>query len=378
MHARLAPSLRRLATRAAVAAHFAAVAGCAVGTAEDVEDTQVVSGNLAAVSSSTALWNQNGNVVDICWSTSGHAAEKNKIRDAVEATWKANSGLTFNWPATTDTLCPNPAAANYMPIQVKDGTSYGGLCQYGYNGRLSASDCGTSAPCQCWVSTATDEPDPLTNQPNPMKFVAIAAVHEIGHGLGMFHEHQRADRPADIATTCSDTNTDPNKWNTLSYVVDNTLRLITTYDGTGSIMSYCREPNRDGATVIEAMTFSLGAMDRLGVEMLYPFNLSRQPILLGGIRNSSGSTTVVRTDVVTTLNVDWVARGALTSAFSNIHWKDGGGIFSSSASPSLTITTNRTIQLELDDVLGRHHSWTATNVIANNALYTAILLPPVL
>lgn len=350
--------------------HLILFTGCTVDSQEIDEGFGTTSSNLAAINSNS-LWNQSQNVVNVCWSSTGKATQKNKIRDAIEATWKAHSGLIFNWPATTDTVCPVNPSSSWMPIQILSASSYGGKCQFGYGGRLSQNDCG-GVTCQCYVNDAYGAATPLQE-------VAKAAVHEVGHGLGLAHEHKRKDRPVDIADTCADPNDTPESWvSNEQYTKDTTLKLLTPYDGLGSIMSYCIEPSRDGATVIEADVFRLGTTDRLGIEMLYPFNLSRKPVLLGGVQNSSGSVTVVRSDVTTTLNIDWVARGALTSSLSNIHWKDNNGIFSSLPSPTITITSSRTIELELDDPLGRHHSWTATSVIASNALHTAILLPRVL
>ncbi len=55
-------------------------------------------------------------------------------------------------------------------------------------------------------------------------------------------------------------------------------------------------------------------------------------------------------------------------------WADDVGVFSSATSPSLWITGTRSVYVELDDAFNRHHPWTGTTAIANNAKHTAVIM----
>jgi hypothetical protein len=54
---------------------------------------------------------------------------------------------------------------------------------------------------------------------------------------------------------------------------------------------------------------------------------------------------------------------------------DGAGtVFSTAVSTSKQYTTTSTVQVQLNDAFGRHHSWTSTSVVPDNALHTAIVM----
>jgi Astacin (Peptidase family M12A) len=343
-------------------------------------DTPVEEKTSALAAYPGATWDSNGDVVNICFINSGFASQKTLVQSTINSSWGANSGLRFVWPTNLATdLCPQSPAgsgnipANYLPIWIKDAAGpgdWGGNCAPGYGARQTdiVNRCGGIATCQCMFSTAAFES-------NPSAYVAEVSTHEIGHGLGLPHEHQRIDRPSNISTTCVDLQNAPNaNWNTDGdrMILPN-LILLTQYDGLLSIMSYCRDFDQNG--LIDFPPFSpLSPLDALGIEMMYPKNFGRKPVL-GGFANADGSQFIVRSDLPTSLNVDWVTRGGLTSSLHNVQWWDSvlGGVFSTSPNPSVVIPTTRTIWVQLDDAFNRHHSWTATTAVPSNTRHTALV-----
>jgi hypothetical protein len=360
---------------AALAACSLLLAACG-GLPTDA-DEQMTEKQSALAAYPGATWDSNNRIVNVCFINSGFATEKTLVKNAVAAAWGVNSGLTFNWPANIGTdVCPQSPpgsgtiAPQYMPIWVHapvDSGDWGGNCAPGYGSRQTdiATFCGNIATCQCMFSTAS-----LTTNGNA--FLAQTSVHEIGHGLGLPHEHQRADRPSNIATTCVDPNNATADWvNGGNYQKLTTLKLLTDYDGLGSLMSYCRDFDQNG--VWDNPPFAQPSpLDALGIEIMYPKNFNRKPIL-GGFANASGSQFIVRSDKATAMKIDWIARGGHTTAVKNVRWSDNVTVFSTAVSPSLLITSTKIIKVQLDDTFNRHHAWTQTTAVPSNTRHTALL-----
>jgi len=360
--------------RAALALCCALFAACGAPGVDGSAQVDQVTSELAAYPGAT--WDTNNRIVNICFINSGFLDAKTRVRTAVNAAWGVNSGLQIRWPANLGTdVCPqSPAgsgtiAAEYMPIWIHapaDAGDWGGNCQPGYGNRQSdiVNMCGNLATCQCMFSTSS-----LT--PNGNAFLAQTSVHEIGHGLGLPHEHQRTDRPSNISTDCVDPNLPNADWVNGGNYRKLTLTLLTQYDGKLSLMSYCRDFDQNGAFDNPPSALP-SPMDALGIEMMYPKNFNRKPIL-SGFANAAGSQFIVRSDVATPMKVDWVARGGLVSAFHNVQWSDGVSVFSTSSTPSIFITTTKTIKVQLDDAFNRHHAWTQTTAVPSNARHAALV-----
>jgi hypothetical protein len=378
------PALARMLSLV-VAAGFSSCAG-GFEDQSSMDEGEVGSGvleqGLAAIPN-TPLWDEAGGVVTICWTNTGLSTAKTRIREAVDSSWNAYSGLTFIWPSSANSTCPRSGDivdSEYMPIFVQDAPSFGGVCSFGFGGRQDKSVCGGVMQCQCVINTASDSTEVARE-------VEYATIHEVGHGLGMIHEHQRVDRPSNIASTCTDPNPDPTKWTTNgNYTIINPAVLATKYDASSSMMSYCYDPDNDGVQGELRVNPGggypmLGPLDRLGMEMFYPFSFSRLPVASSGIGNAAGTEYVVRSDVATPLLTDWSDRGALSSFLKNssppasIRWKDAttNVVFSTSVSPSLTLSSTKVVAVEVDDALGRHHSWTSATMIPDNARFSGVV-----
>jgi len=103
-----------------------------------------------------------------------HAAAVDALKAAFSE-WASHSNLTF-------TEVPWVDAPNFF-ILAQDLSSRGanGLCRYWYN------DLGAICKAEISVSTATTW--------ESAAYLKDVWMHEIGHGLGLAHEHQRADSP---------------------------------------------------------------------------------------------------------------------------------------------------------------------------------------
>ena len=367
--------LRATALTSVVLCGLGLAAGCqGVEPEAPPDDVEQAASPLAGAIGVT-LWANS--LVKICWTNAGLAVEKERIRTAIESSWGDNSGLTFEWPSSANTTCPRSGefvAAEYLPVFVVSDNDFGGVCAFGMGGRQGKSACGGVMQCQCVIHTDNDVWSGLP----------YGAIHEVGHGLGFIHEHKRTDRPGDLETTCNDENADPNKWTQNGNYTLETAFLPTPYDG-GSLMNYCFDPDNDGVRGDSRVDVGLqypeiSPFDKLGIEMFYPYTLNRQPVPANGIGDASGTNFIVRSDVQTTLQTDWTARGALPSFFQNPawRWRFGASLelqeqFSTSLTPAVAISGSKVVEVQVEDVLGRLHGWTRTTLRGDNAQFTGVV-----
>ncbi|MFZ5438853.1 MAG: hypothetical protein ACOZQL_02530 [Myxococcota bacterium] len=136
-------------------------------------------------------WTLNGNVVPVCWETTGYDFQKEVMEDAIAREWGKKIGVEFQWTA----LCPTSGAAKHVRLNIaaagptEEGQT---LPFYGYPGIgmrafHTAAD-GTSV--QFWLKATGG---------NTVRWEYLA-VHEMGHVLGYQHE---MDRPDNTANQCS-------------------------------------------------------------------------------------------------------------------------------------------------------------------------------
>ncbi len=309
---------------------------------------------------------------------------------SLQATWDSASALTFSRSANCAPTGNPPAGT----IRIKLTNGYcGGVC--GGNGSTG----------NCLVSAG-----------DMSSTINRIAVHEVGHGLGFAHEHQRGNGstwevslcPAPQATYDEDTQviakgsslcfnnsshaaSNPIVVNgketcpagshlvTLSQAQENNSNIgavslsdLTAFDPL-SVMNYCNVFN--GRQSNDA---SLTPLDALGVEIMYPYSLTRTlavgPSATFAI-GSLGDALVARDDAQ--VLSDWSSRGAADAVFANNQWHVDNVTFSTQ--PRLALSTftagAHTIRFSSIDVFGRTLSGSLPQTLSvNTGLHTAILL----
>jgi hypothetical protein len=249
-----------------------------------------------------------------------YTALKNLAMVGLQETWQLVPGVSF----INRGNCTS-AMSSYLHLELSWNPGAGGWC-----------GAGVGATCSLGGGTDTTA--------DQIAFKGLLA-HEVGHGMGFGHEHQRpgnefpsceAGRVAgclsckakiDVGQACAaaDWNacaagnpilpspvTTPQSFSTSSpqYAVIQEMlnnngpvpsfELLTTYDPF-SIMNYCAVPNgRD------PNDFRPTALDLLGMEMTYPLNTT-YPIGCKSGCFYSGTGVITRTDGAITTN--WTARG---------------------------------------------------------------------
>ena len=163
-------------------------------------------------------WTESGNVVPVCWETSGYDREKLIIREAVAGTWEWHSTIRFTgWVA-----CPTSGSAMHVRIRLasQDGSNAGagGSAALGMDALSSAAD---NDPGM----SLSFNPDGTAERGR----VEYIGVHEFGHVLGFIHEQ---DTPGNVEgpAYCKSSGNEANS------------SSLTAYDR-DSVMNYC---NRDG------------------------------------------------------------------------------------------------------------------------------------
>jgi hypothetical protein len=292
----------------------------------------------------------------------------------LQESWGLVPGISFvNRGECTSSM------TSYLHIKIAWGPGWGGACGVGV---------GTT--CGLGGGTAND---------NDKKFYKAIIGHEVGHGLGLAHEHQRVDADncnKNIVDACNRCKTafDAGKtctaadWNlcaspnpavtTAVYYAPgsdqygkigemlgnnapvSTLERLTPYDPI-SIMNYCAGKNgRDG------LDDRPTAWDLLGMEMIYPLNTTYRIGCKSGCF-VTGTGAITRTDgSVTTA---WMERGALSITM--IDPKTGQNVTSLSTSAIAAGSTQLTFTFKAPRT---NTSLTTSGTLVNdNAAHTSLV-----
>jgi hypothetical protein len=287
--------------------------------------------------------------IDVCFSNTAqypqadYDAAKDIVMSALHETWEAYSSLQFHDIGD----CVQWPLSGTMRIRL---TSSSG-----------AGRCGQGGDCSVGMA------DPSS--------IADVAVHEVGHALGVPHEHQRADATGTTweQPLCAyeqniyDTGNADQRANR---VWKASIEKLTLYDPL-SIMHYCRTQNGRAAG-----DHHLTQLDALGIEMLYP------PGLSAGVYESQNAACDMgcfeaSDRLVTRINgkitTRWKARGGLNIVAN--WWLPGNTSQNAEVIRATTIGNYNDIVFSYEDDLGRQHFVQETKeVLISDDAHTAVLL----
>lgn len=238
--ARAPRAIGRLARLAAAFAMACVAAGCvAEGAADDEADGPTAEDNqdLFAFGSKWSTSTDGITYIPVCWSgVSGHASEKEYTRSAVIGGWQAHSSIRFTgWGDCSGTPSGTVRLHN-QDVSGSAGYWSGYESSVGSGGdiylNLDFEFSNPSTPLGCdWFTGACDR-----CASHKSYCIGVTALHEFGHGVGMYHEQQRPDNTD--GSYCDEFQSGETKGPSSGVV------LTSSYD-TDSIMNYCSEWDRN-------------------------------------------------------------------------------------------------------------------------------------
>lgn len=315
------------------------LAACGIGGKVELIDSESKKQKLAAKPGYSGVWPDHN--IKLCFtdlnvnndkklSDKEFNMAKEAITEGLRESWAASSAVSFSIGCTGNTL---PIKLNWTK---DDGQpQYGGACGYGPS---------TTCVVETKFPENYDHPDNYDDLNLYLLRLKGIAIHEVGHALGIPHEHQRADSTGetweeplctnkqaaydkaiiDISIYANDESDEAKK------IIENAKNIIKNHEQIPSlekltphdpfsIMNYCRNdnlvalgmyPDKDRAVAFPPLSY----LDRLGIEMLYP--VSFQPEIRGDLCFGK----ICREERLRFVT-EWFARGALPSSFFTPRWQ---------------------------------------------------------
>ncbi|MDX2011454.1 MAG: hypothetical protein SFW67_14745 [Myxococcaceae bacterium] len=233
-----------------------------------------------------------------------------------------------------------------MRAKVELGTDQGG------GGSAISGTASLRAPTADTNSISLHIALPLSGSQTRIEYLA---VHEFGHTIGFDHEQERSDNDAPPDPTCNPSGGISSGFH--------------TFFDRNSIMHYCGiHGNNSG---------QLSDQDKLGIEILYPFTLSRNGRTLAYAFQTT-SQLVTREDDFYVL--DWTLRGAPPSTFgSGITWRVDGLTATFGVDFPMHMVNNygfgpHELSGSFVGAFGQTQHVTSKIVLASNATHTAIVV----
>ncbi|WP_437502193.1 FG-GAP-like repeat-containing protein [Sorangium sp. So ce1099] len=139
-------------------------------------DTELDTAQSPLYTANRSFWYEHNNEIPICWKTSGYAAQKALIREAVESSWEALSALNFTgWQDC-------PSTGTFVTVSLFNDGTFSGVSGIGPDEALkSVTDPASGMELHYNFATHTD------------RQIRQLVYHEFGHLTGHRHEQLRQD-----------------------------------------------------------------------------------------------------------------------------------------------------------------------------------------
>lgn len=335
-----------------------------LASCSDADSSFGVAGQRAATYGEIVPWE--GGEIPVCFVNDGYTSRYDVVTQTLEQGWGAVADINFTFRRT----CPFPGKPNAVNVNFVP-------VNYWYEVGGEAPNSGPSGTNKVFLQVCSPGSSGCSAALFDEAF-RFTILHEFGHILQFVHDELR-----DPLLTCGDT-PDPD--------FDDPTDL-TEYDHLDSVMSYCRDQNRDG--ILDAVDRNhlvtadcdgdgvvefqiecvkhdmLSALDVVGAEIAYgprsgdPGVMVRNGFEFGGIQ-------VARSDA--TIAPEWVGRGALPSVFNDLAWVSGSTTWAGQELPAslLTPEVQSMVTYDFNDPWGRAREGSEP-VLVSNAKHTSVL-----